>query len=693
MSNIKIIFLFLILGNCLCTIASPECPPKEQDTNSMFFFINEAIKDALINREASMGNLPDPGVFSDQSCSSPGVSLLTDNLLYLFSTRMEERDRDLAWQKRLLRVSPDPFLKVRLRNNLASDELRAAGRLLRANVYNRLTMTLNHTSNAVSDVLQGKLQTLIQLPVDLVYAWYQLGLSSPRERKSEFLLKQFLRKYPHTPERRDIESLVERLDEKRKKGLSDQEYRYGRFFLNHHNLHRALFHLENAAALNPSSKKIEKHLMRAKQEISRAQRYRQEFLSVLQGEDFFFPEEEKQAYQQLIYGIIIENRDSLLYETREFHSRFPDSNYADDAAYAEILCFDRTQNRNDLLQYLEALIRQYPESNAHRFAQRTLQDPCFNPLLQVQEAKREYRADLERYILFGNRSLDEQVYIASSSAASYYSYAGENIGIVFLLDVLVRGAKCLLTDPISQDAVLEAACHYELTNPLAPDISSIRELMARLYARRNQYPSALYYAHKAGTFPVEKIQKLSHNHAKYLFRLIIQNPDPERKIRYLSQLVFLFPDAPVTKKAQKELDKLVEESLYDYRVSKEELAPYPEIWKGTLDMGEQLFDARGENGEIAGEGIQILKDGSIHYYLDGDPEPREILLTGEKKDLFRTQLETLKFWKPATLQKGEKPKERPFPLELSGAWGPSGWELYPAFVPLEEDSEGLSLYR
>ena len=128
MSNIKIIFFLLILWNCLCRVAYPASPPQDQDTSSTIVFINEAIKDALMNREASMGILPDQRGFSDESFSHSGVSFLADNLRYLFSIRLDDRDRDLAWQKRLLRFSPDPFLKVRLQKNLASDELRAARR-------------------------------------------------------------------------------------------------------------------------------------------------------------------------------------------------------------------------------------------------------------------------------------------------------------------------------------------------------------------------------------------------------------------------------------------------------------------------------------------------------------------------------------------------------------------------------------
>jgi len=693
MSNIKIIFFFLILWPCLCQFAPALSPHQDQETSSSIFLINEAIQDVLMNRETCMGNLPDPRGFSDESLSYTLGSSLTDNLLYLYSAQIDDPDLEIEWQKRLLHDSPDPFLKIRLQNNLSSEERRAARRLLRENFYNQLALPLNHTSNAVSDVLQGKLQSLFQLPVDLVYAWYQFGLSSPRERRSEFLLKQFLRKYPAAAEGRQIESLVKRLDEKRNKSLSDQEYRYGRFFLKNHNLQRAFFHLENAAALNPSSHKIEKHLLRVKKEIARDARYDQEFLFVLDGENFFFSEEEKKSYQQLIYGIIKEDWNSLLYETGEFQTRFPQSNYADDAAYAKILGFDTQRNRNDLLQYLETLIEQYPDSNIRRFARMTLQDPSFNPSLQVEEAKRGYHAALERYILFGNRSLDQQAYIASSSAVQYDSFVLENIGIIFLLDVLVRGVKCLVTDPIPQDAVLEAACHYELTCPLDPEIIPIRGMLAKMYADRKQYPRALYYARKAGTFSDGEIRKLSHSHAKHLYRLIIQTSDPQQKIRALSQLVSLFPDAPVTKKARKELEKIIEESSYEYRVSKKELAPYPEIWKGTLELGEALFDAHRRNGEIADRGIQIMRDGSIQYYLEGDTTCHEIPLTEEKKDLFRTQLEILEFWNPAPGAKGEKPKERAFPLELSGAWGPTGFEMYPAFVPLEEDEEGLNLFR
>ena len=560
MSNIKItffstaplgVFILCLLG--MCPFGLSQSPPQEEETSATIMLLNEALKDAVMNRTELRGVL-------------------------------EEQ----------------------------SDELASAKRLLRENYYNHLTTALNHASQAVMNALQGKLQSFAQLPIDLVYGWYQLGLSSPRERKSLFLLRQFQRKYPQSPERPDIESLAARLDEKRKKSLSDQEYRYGRFFLKNSKLPRALFHLENAASLNPSSHKLGKYLFIARQELAKEERHRQASLSVLDGEDFFLSEEEKKSYRKLISIIAKGDGNSLLYEAREFQSRFPDSNYADDAAYSEILGFDMSRNGKYHIQYLKRLIRRYPDANASRFARMTLRDSSFYPLFNVEQAKKEYHADLERYILFGNRSLDEQVYIASSSAVHYFNFS-ENIGIIFLLDALLRGAKCLVTNPISQDGILEAVCYFERTNPHDPDITAIRKMLASMYAGRDRYPRALSYAQKAGTFSADELRKLSHSHAKYLYRLILQNPDPQQKIRYLTQLVSLFPDAPVTKKARKELDKLVAESLKS----------------GNSSQGS----------------------------------------------------------------KEEKPKERPFPLELSGAWGPSGWEVYPAFLPLEEDEEGLNLFR
>jgi hypothetical protein len=350
-------------------------------------------------------------------------------------------------------------------------------------------------------------------------------------------------------------------------------------------------------------------------------------------------------------------------------------------------------NSEQNITHLHQLSRDYPGTNSSSHAHDLLCDSFFNPLLNIEMQEDAYHADMKRYLFFGQRPLEEQVYLVSGGVAQSPGSPMIDIGIFFFLDFGFRSLDCLFGNPIQRDDIIKALCFYERKFPENPQLTSLRERISILYARKRDYNRALTFAQMAGSLPSGRIKKLSDKKAEGIYYMILEDPDCERKIRNLSRLIFLYPNAPILKRADKSLDKFIEEDLYEFRLSRKNLMSRPVLWdKAILDLDPDLLDGKRENGEMSREGIVAIKEGPVFYTMEGEIVIREIPLTPEIRQLVNSEIRFQGLGDDNKIT-GEKRKERPFPLEISGGVGTGGWEVYPSFVPVPYTDDDMDLFR
>jgi hypothetical protein len=682
----KAFLLFFLFFNIIISL-NAENPLNLNQADIEMCIINDSVIHALKGEQDQLWNIcinPDK-VKCKTSIRNP--DLLVDNLVFLHASMLQDRDLFINRLKKIRKKTKDPILLHSINSCISKDEYLIAKRLKRENTYNHFTVVLNRISAAVNGLFTGQIQSLFQLPVDLSFAFRKLSWPTPRDRKNLFLLELFTVKYPESLKMDKARSLISKLEKKKNRNAFKQEYRSGKFFLKKKNYDRSLFHFKNALNLYPESAKVKKKIALIKREIASIYRSHIASRSVLDGEDFFLSQDEKDDYKRMIYSLVSGDNVNIISETMNFMEKHPTSNYIDDVRYAASVIYDYQKDRCQIIDKMKDLLEKYPGTNAAHHAYENLNNTDFNPQLEWNRACGEYRSNMWKFILTGGREPDDQIYIISSSAARSPVYAAQNVGIFFALDIFVRGIKSVFKNPVSPEFKIDAASKYYHRFPNNPESRQMCKKLTGLHNREGNYIRALKYARAAGDFSHSKLKKLKDREARKLYLYISASPDLDIRTRRLHKLILQYPDAPVCKKAKIDLDNLVEISIYDFQITRDDLKSYQDLW---IDHGltflPDYYDGIKKNGEITEKGLLAVEDGPILYYLENERFPLELDISPEsRKNLLRAVI--------ARKKESILKEESPFPLELSGGFGSRGFEAYPSFLQIPYNADDLDLFR
>lgn len=656
--------------------------------------IRDALVFSLLKQEDELGDLYGRTRWMEDQHPGFIPLVISDNLHYLLTGNLRDRDARVKEWGKILSDSPDPFLRPSVKQQLALDEEISARKLLRENRYNHFTSTLNHVSAAFGSLFQGQMQPLVQLPIDLIYACRRMTLSSPRERKSLFLLKRFLWKHPDSEDANYARKKIPALEQKRHKRVLKQEIEFARSSRKKGNLPRALFHYENAAEMEPSSRSLRKKIQKIKSQLALRERRKRESGIVLNGEDFFLSPLEEKDYGGLIYSLAASDHVDLRERCLSFALNHPDSNYKDDVEYARSVILDFQNERREMLESFRSITKKFPGANAARYAAFALENPCLDPLQKLKKAKSRYTRRLWHYILTGNRPAEDQLYIAASGAARYPPAAAENLGVLFIFDVAARGIRSIFTCPVSPEGIIEAASLCERNFPGDPSSQAIQEELARLYSANREYALALRYAKKAGTFSSSYLRKLENKRARRLYLMISGQQDPSLKQSRLQRLIDQYPEAPILKKAKKELQRLAREEICEFRISRSELAAFPEFWiNAGVNLDPGLFDGNINNGEISEDGLMGIRQGPVLYRLQGENYSHSLDMNTIHRELIISQLEEFREGLLSARPRTRDKESTDFPVEIAGGVGSRGVEAYPSFLPIRYQGDDLDLFR
>jgi len=578
---------------------------------------------------------------------------------------------------------------------MPENELALARKLLAENRYNKFTLLLNQSSMAVSGLFQGRLQPLFQLPIDLAYTLYRMNQSTPRERKSLFLLKQFFQKQPDSPEFEKWKKRISRLEQKKAKALFHQEYRFGRQFLEKDKLSRALFHFQNALVLDPSSKKAAKKIEEVLSVQAEAKRNRISSLFFLEGDDFFQDMKELGDYENLLYEALKHDQSLFLGQASAFLATHPGSHYCDDVEYTMALAAKSFEKRHDQIRAMQNIRKKNPGSNAAHRAMGMLHNYRFNPYARLNEAQNNHRKKVWKYILWGKRDAGDQVYLVSRTLPSLSMHGSfDNLGIMFFLDIGIRSMISLVSSPVSRNDLIDDFACFERSFVDDPQIPEIREKLTKWNAKQGEFSQALYYAEKQKDINPSKLKKLSDRQARKIYHLILQNPDKKKQLQYLNQLIAEHPKAPIVKNAHKMLDKLMEQTLYEFTISQNDLLLYPEIRKLVSQcLDPCLLDGNKDNDEITNQGLLFVEHGPTLYKTEARNSAQVLKLDAKTRKFLKIQAQTLGFRSQQDKSGGSKQEEETFPLEISGGVGSGGIEVYPSFLPIPYRGDDLALFR
>lgn len=627
---------------------------------------------------------------SDHDNDSEALEL-SDNLAWLYSCMTSDR---VIFLKRLEMVRSereDDFLKRCLRNHYQNDEKILTKRLILENLYNHSTNILNHISASVGALAQGRTQPLFQLPLDIFFSWKKYLEISPRQKKSLFLTKRFNKKYPDASGVDKRKELIRKLSRKKSKQIRKRETSYGVYYEKRRNLVRARFHYNNALeALPNNSPSLKRKIEGLKSRLAGKYRDRSECLTVLKGEDFFQNPGESEDYHNLIYSSLKDDKENFNRQVMHFMKNHPSSNYIDDALYVSAGMENIRKDRKEVFRRFRRLTLNYPDSNAAWLASSYLESPEFNLLKDFKTEEKQYHNETLHYILTGKREREDQLYIAAGAVTGAPSRAAENLGLVFIIDVAVRGVKTLFNNPVPSEDVKSAAARFLRFHPDDSLTMEIDKYLVDLYRKEGDYYNAIKYAEKEAVLPEKEMYELKGRQARKMFTLIKQSPDSPLKKERLVRLIEEYPEASIIPLAKKELHRLLEDDIYEFKISKDLITSYPELWTEiSSEINPAFLDDNPDNGEMTPEGIAALEGGPVIYRLENENSSREIQLTSGRRKKINHIMKTVF---SEDMIKEAKETEKIFPVEISAGIG-GGVDVHPSFLKIPYDADDLALFR
>lgn len=547
------------------------------------------------------------------------VTGLADDLFDLLANTIEDRDRYLKAQRKALALAEDPHQENLIRWRIQEDELNRADSLAKDTAIDKAGRLLNHLLRALdlTGLLLGSLygSALYGPAIDsALYTALNLDVLNGydgREQQALTLYKEFLKRHPHSPRAPEVQKKVQRLEEKKRKALLDQELRLGDEAEARGDHPGAAFHFQQALMLDPKSEKAAEGLKRYRDQ---EQKEKAEIAQALSASPERIPSSEREGYEALLLALTARDPDRMLAEANGFLAQHPQSPLADAVQDVRALAYEIKEERREAKKALQEIVKSGRSPTAQGRARLLLEGPDYNPLRGLEEAQSQHRKETIRYVLLGKDFVRQNLPYAVAPLVLHGASAATPLGIFLLLGRVFNLYQVLAENPIPRTKIIEEAEKYLRDHgPSDSHFGEVCEILAEAYEKEGAYDKALYYSQLSGRAEEKKIAALREKTATALLRLADETRERDRKVEYLGTILARYPNTEAAKEAGR---KLAEEARNEgLRFSKKFLMENPRLygWEG-LRLKAFLFDNDVKNGEIADQGV-VLSPPTLLIYL------------------------------------------------------------------------------
>jgi hypothetical protein len=619
---------------------------------------------------------------------------LHDNILALKAACTPERTARLELARQILKERPDVLLKCAMVSCVKSDELNQAARLKREITYNHIADLFNRLSHATSALASGRFQPLVQFAGGLPFFYRKLLKITPRERKILLLTKSFMKKNPEDPNKEMLIQRSERLEKKRKVQQARLAAVESKRLHSEGLLDDALFYGDQACYLRPNSQKFQKQRLDILRDISGMRRHKIDEVAVLNVERFVKAPDEEALYRRLLYALVRNDQADVARTSLSFTERLPTSSYADEAAYVHTLFTADPANPEQLTQRLLLFARKHPHTNMSQHAETTARSPFVTMLAAYQRERARYHHRLTTYLLLGRRTEEARFHMTESEALPFEDRLAEYAGVVLVTDMLMRGLKLALANPISREAVVERAVSYIHRYPDTNEAKELAVEVARYYEKQACDEAALYYYALADQLTSQCVMRVENSSFRRLYALAHRAQSPELRVHILREIQTRYPDSKLVSKVKKELEEIEETPIIEGRIAKSVFQARPSLWnREGLPLQQKLFDGNRRNGEMTEEGVTIFSNNQLQYFVYGESHPRSLEITAETRRLLLSLAGELQYQQRIQSKMTARYRQPRFPVEVTGSIGQTGVEAFPTLRTLEYKDEDLPLYK
>lgn len=599
----------------------------------------------------------------------------SDSMLYLFNSGLTDRDRYLIAQEAAAREATSPELRTRILLSLLEDEYYEINQLKGQDRFNKFTHVFNRASSSLSKLAMFQPQDAAQLMLDAAYGVKKARDTSDRERKMLHLGREFLTRYPSSPDAAEITELMSQLRAKEDQDAATRETLAGRTFLEKKQFAPARFHLENAQVLKPTDAEIAGLLAELSAAEKQADEAESQTVSVGSAETAL-TRQQAGFLGEACRAVLRGDSPAL----NDIATSAPEM--AGSIAYANASLLESSGQHDRALAALTQISQTMPQDPVGLRSAGVLRNPSFNLDEQFDAAVARMKEEQRKYILTGKRTADENMYVAGSTAIQATGQAASGLPFLFLTDVLVRGFAEQFKTQMDIDEVVDAGAAYIRRYPGSPRSRQIASSIATLASKGGDYARSEEYMDEGQSGTPEQRSKIRNNRARKIYDNAMACAELCDRRRALVELSDKYSDCKITAQAKKELLKIPSTLEPGGVVLSRKALQRDAALVSMIGLDPQFIDGNARNNEVTDYGVAIDAAGKRFGFRLKDVEQDYVYpVPAARQAEIVSRAHALRDVTDSSTAGDDMVKGLKVPFAVEGGAGGSGVELAPKLIP------------
>ena len=531
-------------------------------------------------------------------------------------------------QRRALAEAPSDARQRVVRARLRRDELERADSLMAESRVGRWNALLNRLLGPV-DLVKLASGSYVTAAVDTAFAELRRARAPhmpAARRKALVLYKRFLERFPDDPRRAEVERKIADLEANRKGAWVHGRLARASEALERGKVGEAEFHAYLAAVADPEAEDVEQRFKEIDAAREARDQARRRNLSVADADSLAdATPEQKRDLRGLLYALARGDAAGAGERARDMGRRYAHETLGTLAKDAEAVALELGGRREAAKEVLNEIANAAPSPRLRQRARTLLDSPEYNLLGALDRARTGYHLKQLRFVLLGEDFLEKNAMVGAAPVITHGVAGAATLGAANVLMVSANVLEMLSGNPVSNQAVIDAAARYVRVRPDSEKSGDVYRVLGEAYESRGHLHKALYYYRLSGKVPSEDIRALEERAGRALLDAAEGTGSRERQRTLYRALLEHYPDTAAGEQAKGRLARLVSAKGRGFRLSKRFLTDHPRL-HGPQGLGLKaaLFDGSLDNLELADTGLNVLGRHTVmlHYDTPWGPQSR-----------------------------------------------------------------------
>lgn len=546
----------------------------------------------------------------------------------LHDGNLTDREAYRDAQRRALAEAPSDSRQRVVRARLRRDELERADSLMAESRVGRWNALLNRLLGPV-DLVKLASGSYVTAAVDTAFAELRRARAPhmpAARRKALVLYKRFLERFPDDPRRAEVERKIADLEADRKGAWVHSRLARAGEALERGKVGEAEFHAYLAAVADPEAEDVEQRFEEIDAAREARDQARRRNLSVADADSLAdATPEQKRDLRGLLYALAKGDAAGTGERARDMGRRYAHEPLGTLARDAEAVALELRGRREAAKEVLNEIANAAPSPRLRQRARTLLDSPEYNLLGALDRARTGYHLKQLRFVLLGEDFLEKNAMVGAAPVITHGVAGAATLGAANVLMVSANVLEMLSGNPVSNQAVIDAAARYVRVRPDSGKSGDVYQVLGEAYESRGHLHKALYYYRLSGKVPSEEVRALEERAGRALLDAAEGTGSRERRRTLYRALLEHYPDTAAGEQAKGRLARLVSAKGRGFRLSKRFLTDHPRL-HGPQGLGLKaaLFDGSLDNLELADTGLNVLGRHTVmlHYDTPWGPQSR-----------------------------------------------------------------------